>query len=1102
MQTNQTDVKRSDENVIPENNVQTPHNIKIDTPYYPVSILLHAYRRLNKAYQGNILFDTFSSEPHITSDNEEYENAAKKTLTDLQIAYTKGDLSEPLISALIAQRLPHVFTSDLPKSQGAELNLFSVLNGNQKKSLELILNEIEKRAPSVCNVQQDGQVNVSAASSHDFGVVYGLLQDVRQHFRGGKTYSTRKATDLVQNAFEDSHLVLSARSKRTEERKVRDREHKNRVFTHEAVLLHEIDGIKLNMLAEHLLSLGKKDPFPFSALNKHLGFAKAVIDEESGLPCIRLQTPVFKRHHERQHHNRIQLLKSTIRDTAEYFYNTPHAVVTQSIVTDIAEKVKTFIKSPPRPVSQEEYEDRQRQYITLDDLEEISHNDLFDTVEGLIYTHDALTIDKIADNLNVNLSQAVNRSVLFMKLEHLIDGLIDGGRLAKQGEVYKLPQKFEGTLELEVYQKTKKRDYVQALPEDWNEGLYGKIPQIILTEAQINTHDFADGDKFTVQLSYHEGNVLDMALDTKSIKRAPQITTGKSSLSYSPSQIADGLELPKNNIWVGVVTEDKGQQFFTPTLGEGETYKLRADAGIQTGAIIRAHVAPKKGAVDQIVGEFGNVSEKHAWSTVSALEAGLELEFPTNILDGVDLTVPEPDQYRKDYKDVPFITIDPDTAKDYDDAINVVETEQGFTLMVAIADVDHYVKEGSVVLEEAFKRGNSTYLPGLTIPMLPEELSNDVCSLKEDENRASLVSTIQIDHDGNVKSFDFETAVIRSRARLTYDQVQKALEGEADEKTAPLFDQYIAPALKLSEALGNAEDKRGKLFLDTAAQAIDVNDNGEYDLRLETHNESHKLIERCMIASNISAIQFLIENDSPFLVRSHGFPNEEVLNSFSDRLAECGIEIPDETSQIKTRIDNILEQAQNLESSDDKDEVINMMVRSQAKAIYENLLNSHFALQLDAYTHETSPIRRIADLYIHRLIKAVISERDGAITVEERDKVFNDFKKNSSVITAHASTTERESEDVQRRVETRHKIEWMRGNLGKIFKARINYVDGGNIQLHVTGHKIKTIITHDELPYPASNDPDSDAVYKRGDTIKVTPTEANPATGALKFAIV
>ncbi len=592
-----------------------------------------------------------------------------------------------------------------------------------------------------------------------------------------------------------------------------------------------------------------------------------------------------------------------------------------------------------------------------------------------------------------------------------------------------------------------------------------------------------------------------MGIDENSIKRAPEITVNKDLINYSFSQTAEGLAIPKNNVWVGVVTEEKGQQYFTPTLGEGATYKLRDDSGIKTGAIIKAHVSPKKGAVDGIVGEFGNVSEKHAWSTLTALEHGLELEFPPNILDGVDLTIPDPDQYRKDYRDIPFMTIDPDTAKDYDDAIYVEETEHGFKLMVAIADVDHYVKEGSVVFEEAYKRGNSTYLPGLTIPMLPEDLSNNVCSLKEDENRASLVSTIEIDHNGNVKSFDFETAVIRSRARLTYDQVQKSIEGNADEKTAPLVDEYINPALKLSEALGSAEETRGKIFLDTAEQAIDINEKGEYDLRLETHNESHKLIERCMIASNISAIQFLIENDAPFLVRSHGFPNEEALQGFYDRLIECGIEIPDENAEIKTRIDNILEQAKNLESSDDKDEVINMMVRSQAKAIYEDILSSHFALQLDAYTHETSPIRRIVDLYIHRLVKAVIDERNGVISKDDLNKVYKDFNKQSTVIAAHASTTERASEEVQRHVEARHKVEWMRGNLGKIFKAKINHVDGGNIQLHVTGHKIKTIITHDELPYPASNDPDSDAVYKRGDTIKVTPTEANPVTGALKFAI-
>ena len=323
-------------------------------------------------------------------------------------------------------------------------------------------------------------------------------------------------------------------------------------------------------------------------------------------------------------------------------------------------------------------------------------------------------------------------------------------------------------------------------------------------------------------------------------------------------------------------------------------------------------------------------------------------------------------QGREDLTALPLVTIDGDDSKDFDDAVYAEKTPGGFRLIVAIADVAYYVRPGSELDREAYRRGNSVYLPGMVIPMLPEALSNDLCSLRPKEKRPCLACLMDIDNDGNICRFDFKRAVMKSAARLTYREVQRAFEGTHSLQTMGLFKTVIQPLYEAYFALSKARKKRGTLELDPTEISIKVDNDGHIlSLGPAEHFASHEIIEEFMIAANISAAKRLEQTELPIMFRIHEKPLEEKLKDIEPLLHGLHLKLPDYPALQPGHFNHILEECRrhNLGSG-----INNLVLRLQCQAKYTPENVGHFGLALSDYVHFTSPIRRYADLLIHRAL--------------------------------------------------------------------------------------------------------------------------------------
>ncbi|MBP7790368.1 MAG: ribonuclease R, partial [Zoogloea sp.] len=386
---------------------------------------------------------------------------------------------------------------------------------------------------------------------------------------------------------------------------------------------------------------------------------------------------------------------------------------------------------------------------------------------------------------------------------------------------------------------------------------------------------------------------------------------------------------------------------------------------------------------------------------------------------------------REDITALPLVTIDGETARDFDDAVFCERQGRGFRLVVAIADVSHYVTVGSALDGEGYERGNSVYFPRRVIPMLPEKISNGLCSLNPQVERLCMVCDMAISQTGVIKQFRFYPAVMFSKARLTYNQVAAALydkDAAALEVVGGLL-PHLQNLDKLFRVLLKARAKRGAIDFETQETRMIFDDNGKIEKIVpESRNDAHRVIEECMLAANVCASEFLQTNEHPALYRVHEGPTPDKLAKLRDFFAEFGLQLGGGDEPRASDYGRLLEQIQ---GRPDLQLLQTVMLRSLRQAVYSPENVGHFGLAYDAYTHFTSPIRRYPDLLVHRAIKAVLSGQRYQPVQDNGDW---------EAIGMHCSMTERRADEADRDVENWLKCYYMRDRIGEEFDGSVSSV--------------------------------------------------------------
>jgi len=408
---------------------------------------------------------------------------------------------------------------------------------------------------------------------------------------------------------------------------------------------------------------------------------------------------------------------------------------------------------------------------------------------------------------------------------------------------------------------------------------------------------------------------------------------------------------------------------------------------------------------------------------------------------------------RKDLRDLPLVTIDGEDARDFDDAVYCEPKKSGgWRLWVAIADVSHYVRDGSALDDEAISRGNSVYFPSQVIPMLPEKLSNGLCSLNPDVDRLCMVCEMTISGAGKLSGSKFYPAVMRSHARFTYTKVAAILDG--DEALSAEY-SAVVPDLKNLEhmyhALTDARLKRGAIAFETQESIFLFNEDKKIDSVVPLiRNDAHKIIEECMIMANVATAKFIEKHEKPGLFRVHDKPSEDKYRNFITYLNELGLSLPAKEEPEPRDYGDILAK---VAGRPDQELIQTMLLRSMRQAVYQSDNQGHFGLALTSYSHFTSPIRRYPDLVVHRVIKAILEKEASS----EGNLGFYEYSQEEVIeLGEHCSMTERRADEATRDVADWLKCEFMQDHVGDCFTGVISTVTNFGMfvrlqDLHIEG---------------------------------------------------
>jgi len=685
------------------------------------------------------------------------------------------------------------------------------------------------------------------------------------------------------------------------------------------------------------------------------------------------------------------------------------------------------------------------------------------------------------------------KNAMRVELKRMLRELDDEGAISKKGKKLHHAGTLPSTVLADVTARDRDGDLI-AIPDEWDEEAHGPAPKIrIHVPRKMRPSEAAGlGDHVLLRIEEVE--------EDDGIRHAGRVI----KIIDRPKQRVLGIFRKNPNGGGRLEPVDKKMLRKELAIPAGAT----ADAEDGDLVAVETGRAPRLGLpTGRVVEKLGSFASEKAISLIAIHAHQIPHVFRRDTLVEADAAKPATPAGREDWRKLPLITIDPPDAKDHDDAVHAEPDTAsgnagGHVITVAIADVSHYVTPGSALDCEALVRGNSVYFPDRVVPMLPERISNDLCSLRANEDRAALAVRMVIGADGRKRSHTFHRIMIRSAAKLSYEQTQLAIGGRSDEVTETLVAPVLEPLYAAYEALKRARAERQPLDLDLPERKILLKHDGTVDRVIVPERlEANKLIEEFMILANVAAAETLEKARVPLIYRVHDEPSIEKVNSLREFLASLDIPFAKAGALRPQAFNHILARVK----GSDREQLVNEVVlRSQAQAEYAAENYGHFGLNLRRYAHFTSPIRRYADLIVHRgLIRALKLGSDG---LPESTDV-----KALAEIGAEISATERRAMVAERETKDRLIAHFLADRIGASFEARISGVTraGLFVKLNETGADgfvpARTIgdeyFRFDEAARSMVGNR-SGETYRLGDAVTVKLVEAAPVAGALRFELL
>ncbi|WP_420323122.1 ribonuclease R [Kingella kingae] len=681
-------------------------------------------------------------------------------------------------------------------------------------------------------------------------------------------------------------------------------------------------------------------------------------------------------------------------------------------------------------------------------------------------------------------------------------------------EELSVPQKMEALsekLSIEEHEQEFFERRLKAMARDGQilinrRGLVCVAEKLDIVKCRIEAHK--DGFGFAVPLKpTGDGDLVLYERQMRGVMHGDIVTVrplGLDRRGRREGQVLDIVERAQTSV-VGRFYLERGVAVLEP-----EDKRLHQNIILEPDSV--AQFSPKSGQV--VVAEIESYPENHRPAVAKIVEvlgdyadSGMEIEIavrkhrlPHEFSAGcLKVAAKIPDKVRVadrknrvDLRDLPLVTIDGETSRDFDDAVYAEKVGRNYRLVVAIADVSHYVQPDDLIDFDARERATSVYFPRRVIPMLPESLSNGICSLNPDVERLCMVCDMTITYAGNVKEYSFYPAVMKSHGRLTYNQVWQWLEN----KTENEYSGSLNVLYKLFQVLQQKRQKRGAMEFETVETQMIFDDNGKIERIVPVmRNDAHKLIEECMLAANVCAADFLLKNKHHALYRNHLGPTPEKLATLREQLALLGLSLGGGDNPTPKHYGEL---AAKIADRPDRELLQTMLLRSMQQAMYEPENVGHFGLAYEHYAHFTSPIRRYPDLLVHRAIKAVLAKKMYDVSSWQE-------------LGVHCSYCERRADDASRDVESWLKTYYMRDKVGEIFTGKITHMANFGIfvtldDIHIEGMVHVSELGEDYFNYRADLlamvGERSGVRFGMGDTITVKVARADLETSKIDLVLV